>query len=71
MKVLCVTYDYKGPYSSFSVNKMLTIGEWYQVTDNYTHYTVYFTNDSFANLSKSYFRTVDEIRQQRLKSIGI
>lgn len=69
MKVVCYTYDYEGPYSSFTVDKMLTIGEWYEATDKGFHYTVYFTDGSFANLAKAYFKTLDEIREEKLEVI--
>lgn len=69
MKVVCVTYDYKGPYSSFSVGKLVKIGECYEVTDKVDYYTVYFSDSSFANLSKSYFNTLSEIREEKLNQI--
>ena len=66
MKVMCVTYDYKGPYSSFSVSQLVNIGEWYQASDKGDYYLITFSDESFCNLAKSYFRTLSEIRNEKL-----
>lgn len=69
MKVICVTYDYIGPYSSFSIENLLKIGEWYEVSDNENYYTVYLTDNSFANLAKGYFKTIEQIREEKLNEL--
>jgi hypothetical protein len=72
MKVLCFTYDYVGPYSSFSVRDFVKIGEWYDVYENEDWYTIY-SKSGFVkcNLAKDYFKTVDEIRKEKLNNLGI
>jgi hypothetical protein len=81
MKVICVTHDYSGEWSSFSAYDMLTIGEWYEVLEEHdTYYTIdwregykytHATNIVWAqaNLSKSYFKTIDEIREEKLNGL--
>ena len=72
MKVLCVTYDYFGKYSSFSASKMITIGEWYEVVEEHNgHYTIIWNNGYKANLAKDYFKTVSQIRQEKLDQLDI
>lgn len=71
MKVMCVTYDYRGPYSSFSVSKLVNIGEWYQASDNGDYYLITFSDGSFCNLAKYYFNTLDEMREQKLNKLGV
>jgi hypothetical protein len=67
MKVICVTHDYSGEWSSFSAYDMLTIGEWYEVLEEHdTYYTIDWREGYKANLSKSYFKTIDEIREEKL-----
>ena len=72
MKVLCFTYDCVGPYSSFSIRDFVKIGEWYDAYEHEDRYTI-FNELGYAkcDLSKSYFKTVDEIREEKLKEIGI
>lgn len=72
MKVLCFTYDYVGPYSSLSICDLVKIGEWYDVHEHEDRYTI-FNELGFVkcDLSKAYFKTVDEIREEKLKEIGI
>ena len=72
MKVMCVTTDYTGNWSSFSAKLMLTIGNWYDVLDGGDgFYTIVVDKGYVANLSKSYFKTIDEIRNQKLKELGV
>jgi hypothetical protein len=67
MKVICVTNDYSGEWSSFSAYDMLTIGQWYEVLEEHdTYYTIDWRGGYEANLSKSYFKTIDEIREEKL-----
>ena len=75
MKVICVTNDYSGEWSSFSVYDMLTIGQWYEVLEEHdTYYTIDLAAGVWrggyeANLSKSYFKTIDEIREEKLNGL--
>jgi len=72
MKVLCFTYDYTGPYSSFSVRDFVEIGKWCDVYEHEDRYTIY-TELGFVkcDLAKDYFKTVDQIREEKLKELGI
>ena len=81
MKVICVTHDYSGEWSSFSAygayfrRNMLTIGQWYEVLEEHdTYYTIDLAAGVWrggyeANLSKSYFKTIDEIREEKLNGL--
>jgi hypothetical protein len=70
MKVICVTNDYSGEWSSFSAYDMLTIGQWYEVLEEHdTYYTIDWKGGYKANLSKSYFKTIDEIREEKLNQL--
>lgn len=75
MKVICVTNDYSGEWSSFSAYDMLTIGQWYEVLEEHdTYYTIDLAAGVWregyeANLSKSYFKTIDEIREEKLNEL--
>ena len=75
MKVVCVTYDYKGPYSSFSIDKWVKIGEWCEVEDKGDYFTLSFDDGrfhhSFVNLAKDYFKTIDEVRRQKLMLLEV
>jgi hypothetical protein len=72
MKVMCVTTDYIGEWSSFSSKLMLTVDKWYDVTNVGTdYYTIIWENGYQANLSKSYFKTVEQLREERLNNLGI
>jgi len=71
MKVVCVTTDYDGKWSSFSSKLMLTIGKWYDVAnEGPDYYTIIWNNGYQANLSKSYFKTLQQVRQDKLTEIG-
>jgi len=76
MKVICVTNDHSGEWSSFSDQNlilaydMLTIGQWYEVLEEHdTYYTIDWKGGYEANLSKSYFKTIDEIREEKLNQL--
>jgi hypothetical protein len=72
MKVVCVTTEHSGTWSSFSSKLMLTIGKWYDVVDGGDDfYTIIWNNGYQANLSKSYFKTIEEIRQDKLNELGV
>jgi hypothetical protein len=72
MKVMCVTKDYVGEWSSFSAHELLTIGQWYKVIkEGKDYYTIILIGESIVNFSKSYFKTVAEIRQDKLKELDI
>jgi hypothetical protein len=72
MKVVCVTTDYIGIWSSSSSKLMLTIGKWYDVVDGGDDfYTIIWNNGYQANLAKSYFKTIEEIRQDKLNELGV
>lgn len=72
MKVVCVTTDYSGTWSSFSSKLMLIIGKWYDVeNEGSDFYTIIWNNGYQANLSKSYFKTIEEIRQDKLNELGV
>lgn len=78
MKVICVNTDfepasdiYSCKWTSFSESLMLTIGKWYQVDAvGSDYYTVIVNKGYRANLSKSYFKTVEELREDKLAEIG-
>ncbi len=70
MKVMCVTKDYIGKWSSFSTHELLTIGKWYDVVGEQTDYfTIIWNNGYEANLSKSYFMTQEQLRGEVLDKI--
>lgn len=71
IKVLCVTYDYVGPYSSFNVVAgLVRIGEWYDAYEHENRYTI-FDESGFVkcDLAKAYFKKIDEIREERLNEL--
>jgi hypothetical protein len=76
MKVICVTNDHSGEWSSLGDQNlilaydMLTIGQWYEVLEEHdTYYTIDWKGGYKANLSKSYFKTIDEIREEKLNQL--
>ena len=75
MKVVCVTHDYNGPWSSFNVEKYIKIGELYDVIENFDdergNYYQITTRYGLANLSKHYFKAVSQLRQEKLNELGI
>lgn len=69
---MCVTHDYKGPWSSFSAKKWLKIGEWHEVEyhgEECSYYTYLYDKNSPANLAKEYFKTIDQIREEKLNQL--
>jgi hypothetical protein len=72
MKVICVTTEYDGKWSSFSSKLMLTVGKWYGVVgEGDDYYTITLNKGYNANLSKQYFKTVEEIRSDKLSVLGL
>jgi hypothetical protein len=72
VKVICLTKDYAGSWSSFSAHDMLTIGKWYDVLEEGTdYYRIKWNKGYEANLSKSYFKTVEQLRQDKINDLGI
>jgi len=69
MKVICVTKDYIGEWSTFSSHELLTIGKWYDVEEYEDYYTISWKGGYEANLSKSYFKTIDQIREEKLNRL--
>lgn len=69
MKVLCVSNKYVG--------LSITIGKWYEVTideDKSTSsecFIVKDDNERWAVLNQTYFKTIENIREDKLKEIGI
>ena len=77
MKVLCVSNTYVG--------LSITIGKWYEVRNGYWKYDNEFINSNassecfivkddkerWAVLNQTYFKTIEDIREERLKEIGI
>lgn len=75
MKVVCVTHDYNGPWSSGSVERFIKIGEMYDVIENFDdergNYYQITTMYGLVNLSKHYFKDVSKLRQEKLNELGI
>ncbi len=72
MKVICVKTHTSGNWSSFSASLMLTVGKWYQVDSVGTDYYTVIVNKGYrANLSKQYFKTVEDIRIDKLSVLGL
>lgn len=75
VKVLCFTYDSVGPYSSFSIRDFVKIGEWYDVYEHEDRYTIEkIKHDGLGykcDLAKGYFKTIDEVRAEKLKQLEI
>ena len=69
MKVLCVSNKYVG--------LSITIGKWYEVTideDKSTSsecFIVKDDNERWAVLNQTYFKTIEDLREEKLKEIGI
>jgi hypothetical protein len=71
-KVICVTTEHDGKWSSFSSKLMLTIGKWYRVVDEgEDYYTIIWKDGYKANLSKQYFKTLQQIRRDKLDQLQI
>jgi hypothetical protein len=78
MKVLCITNEYYGAWSSVSARPYLIPGKWYDVVEVYDEYYVINligiglnASDFIAYLSIHYFRTIEQVRDEKLKEIGI
>ena len=72
MKVICVRTDYDGDWSSFSSKHMLSLDKWYDViNEGPDFYTIIWNNGYQANLSKKYFKTLEELRQEKLTELGV
>lgn len=73
MKVICVTHDYQGPWSSFSIRDLVKIGEWYDACGHDEDRYTILNELGFVKcqLSKAYFKTVDEIREEKINELGI
>lgn len=72
MKVLCVTYDYEGPYSSFSIDSLVKIGDWYDASihnEGDPYYFITFEDGGFANLATAYFKTKEQLREDKLNEL--
>jgi hypothetical protein len=51
---------------------MLTIGKWYRVVDEgEDYYTIIWKDGYKANLSKQYFKTLQQIRRDKLDQLKI
>ena len=70
IKVVCITHDYKGPWSSFSIRDFVKISEWYDAYEHEDRYTI-FNEFGYVkcDLAKGYFKTIDEIREEKLNAI--
>jgi hypothetical protein len=72
MKVLCITNEYYGRWASLSARRYLIPGKWYDVVEVHECYYVINLIDGYnANLSIYYFRTIEQVRDEKLKEIGI
>lgn len=71
VKVLCFTYDSVGPYSSFSIRDFVKIGEWYDVYEHEDRYTILDELGYKCDLAKGYFKTIDEVRTEKLNQLEI
>ena len=66
MKVFCVSNEYVG--------LCITVGEWYDVRPEpfySSRYLIKDDRDRRSYLDTKYFRTVEEIREEKLKEIGL
>lgn len=66
MKVLCVSNEYVG--------LCITVGKWYDVSPEpfySSRYLIKDDSDRWSYLDRKYFRTVEEIREEKLKEIGL
>lgn len=64
MKVLCVNNEYVG--------LCITVGKWYDVSPSpRLSYLIKDDRDRWNYLDRKYFKTVEEIREDKLKELGI
>jgi hypothetical protein len=70
MKVLCVSNIY-----SEYVGVSVTVGKWYDVSPepfySISKYLIKDDSDRWSYLDRKYFRTVEELREEKLKEIGL
>lgn len=71
IKVVCVTHDYKGPWSSFSIRDFIKIGECYDAYEHEDRYTILDELGYKCDLAKGYFKTIDEVRTEKLNQLEI
>jgi hypothetical protein len=78
MKVICVTTEHDAKISTWPFTAtgrsrlMLTIGKWYRVVDEgEDYYTIIWKDGYKANLSKQYFKTLQQIRRDKLDQLKI
>lgn len=65
MKVLCVSNEYVG--------LCITVGKWYDLIPEpfYSSYLIKDDKDRLNYLDRKYFRTLEEIREEKLTELGI
>ena len=71
MKVLCVDNEYVG--------LSITVGKWYEIpdknifTEKFKHvsYIIYDDKGRWVKLSQKYFKNIQQIRDDKLKELGI
>ena len=71
MKVLCVNNEY--------VRLCITVGKWYEVKEldgdwnRISAYNYHIKDDKerWSVLDRKYFRTIEEIREEKLKELGV
>ena len=67
MKVLCVSNEYVG--------LCITVGKWYDVSPepfySISSYLIKDDRDRWNYLDRKYFRTLEELREDKLKEIGL
>lgn len=71
MKVLCINNEY--------VRLCITVGKWYEVKEfdgdwnRINAYKFYIKDDKerWSVLDRKYFRTIEEIREEKLKELGV
>lgn len=65
MKVLCVSNKYVG--------LSITIGKWYDVRRDTSSgcFIVKDDKERWSALSQTYFKTIEDIREEKLKELGI
>ena len=72
MKVICIDNVNKQKKISSSEHFSLTIGKWYECINITNHYYMIINDLGFENtISKNYFLTKEEYRNQKLEEIGI
>lgn len=71
MKVLCVS----NIYSEYVGEGKVSVGKWYDVSPepfySISKYLIKDDSDRWSYLDRKYFRTVEELREEKLKEIGL